>query len=87
MTTFIAASEPQGRKSVALSSLKPGDTFRFAEIPFEDAITEGAFYRVYADPTLKEGRVAALSLDCKNNRHLDGDRLVYSHDIGISINP
>jgi len=87
MASQIVIGEPTTRLPVALKSLTPGDTFRLSDIPFETAISEGALYRVLADPTVKEGRVSVNSLDCKNIRHLDGDRLVFAHDIKIVVSP
>ena len=87
MATKLTVREPEGRKPVALSSLKPGDTFRFAEIPFETAISEEAIYRVTSDPSAKDGRVAVISLDCKSTLQRDGDRLIFPHDIEIIIAP
>lgn len=87
MPAKVTVREPEGKQPIALSSLKPGDAFHFAEISFESAVTEDALYRVISDPSVKDGRVAMLSLDCKSILHRDGDRLVFPHNIEIIVSP
>lgn len=87
MPTKITVREPEGKQAVALSSLKAGAAFHFTEIPFETAVTEDALYRVIADTSVKDGRIAVLSLDCRSILHRDGDRLVCPHNIEIIVSP
>ena len=87
MSVKVTVRKPEDKQAVALSSLKPGDAYHFTEIPFETAITEDALYRVISDPSVKDGRVAMLSLDCKSILHRDGDRLVFPHNIEIIVSP
>lgn len=84
----ISIGEPEGKRPVRLSQLEPGDTFRYAESPLDEAMETGAVYRVIFDPRTKDGQVAILPLDCKGGiLFRDGDRIVFPHNVSITIVP
>ena len=90
MVNIIAAPPTTKENAVPLSSLKPGDCFRFAEISFEKAMSndDGAcFYQVTGD-VQKEERVPIRSLDGKCcTLSKDKDRMVVQHMVTITIHP
>lgn len=90
MVNIVAVPLETKEKTVPLSSLKPGDVFRFAETSFEKALEcdDGAcFYQVTGD-TPKEERVPIRSLDGKSCTFArDKDRMVVQHNVTIQIHP
>jgi len=80
--------EPEKKaRKVKLGEIHPGDVFRFAETPFEDAIGEqpAIFLRVAVQPE-KTDRVPVVALDGKGTtRQCDTDRLVVLLDAEILV--
>jgi len=72
---------------VGLGTLNPGDAFRFAETPFDDAIggDPAIFLRVGVQPE-KIDRIFIVSLDGKGTpRQCDTDRPVVLLDVEILV--
>lgn len=82
------APEPEKKvRTVKLGNLSPGDAFRFAETPFEDAIGENPaiFLRVAVQPE-KTDRIPIVALDGKGTqRQCDPDRLVVLLDVELFV--
>ena len=82
---ILEAKSDKIEKTQKLSETKSGDVVRFAEITFDEAMSEKAFYMRYANPGVKEGRIALISLDGSSCMERDGDRLVVIHQTTIAI--
>ncbi|HEY4511616.1 MAG TPA: hypothetical protein VJH55_02135 [Candidatus Paceibacterota bacterium] len=84
------APQPPAEKTVKLGTVPKGqgNLIRFAEIPFDDAVKEGAFYFVLdsAPPTHKD-LVHLMPIDGKAPLLRDNDRTVVIHEYEMAIKP
>jgi hypothetical protein len=86
----IVRVKPNGKaeKQTRLGNVKPGETFRFPSITFEQALAgeEGAgFYMVIATQPQKAGRVTIVSSDGKSVQEKDDDHMVVVHASKLEV--
>ena len=67
MEVIRAIDKGYDNRIAPLGNLKSGDVFRFSHIPFDDAISEKAFWLVVADSS--EKRVSIVNV-------FDGQRMI-----------
>jgi hypothetical protein len=87
MKIVKANPENKQEKSVKLSELAEGDVFRFAEVSFEDALTEKdeeTFYMKISSSKAPE-QVRMVSLDGKLVLDRDADRRVIKHEVTVAV--
>lgn len=86
MRTVIAQVTPQPvDKPVHLGKLVPGQAFRMASIPFEQAVEENLFFLVVNAQPTKPNRVTVMALDGQSVLERDNDHMVVQHDYDLHV--
>lgn len=79
----MASTKPETKS--LLKSLVAGDTFRFANESFVDALKEGLFYIVITPTKSDDNSIEIVSLDGKLRLKRDGVHEVIKHNVLIQV--